>query len=75
MLLAAVVVAVYFVLRAYARSVGREERSDDAAPNAGSGGEDMVPCSRCGVHLPRSEAVRVQGALFCSEEHGRMRDQ
>jgi uncharacterized protein len=31
--------------------------------------EDMVSCSRCGVHLPRSEALPGRGGLFCGEAH------
>jgi len=30
---------------------------------------ELVSCARCGMHLPRSEAREVGGALFCSEEH------
>ena len=31
--------------------------------------ENMVACSRCGVHLPRSEALPGRGGLFCCEGH------
>lgn len=32
----------------------------------------MVPCARCGVHLPSSDAlVNEAGQLFCSEAHRR----
>jgi len=30
-------------------------------------GEDMVACSRCGVNLPRSEAVAEGGAYHCKD--------
>jgi uncharacterized protein len=31
--------------------------------------ERMVPCARCGLYIPESEAL-AQGALhYCSEEH------
>lgn len=33
-------------------------------------GEAMIPCTRCGVHLPYSEAViGATGVPFCSDEH------
>lgn len=33
-------------------------------------GEAMIPCTRCGVYLPYSEAViGATGAPFCSEDH------
>lgn len=31
--------------------------------------EDMVQCSRCAIHLPRSEAFLVNGKLYCSKDH------
>lgn len=32
--------------------------------------EAIIPCTRCGVHLPYSEAViGASGAPFCSEDH------
>lgn len=31
--------------------------------------EDMVSCSYCGIHLPKSEAIRDRNNYFCSDEH------
>jgi hypothetical protein len=31
--------------------------------------EDMVQCTVCAVHLPRSEAYLLDGHLYCSKEH------
>ncbi|HUL57356.1 MAG TPA: PP0621 family protein [Usitatibacter sp.] len=31
------------------------------------GGEDMVACARCGVNLPRSEAVSEGGVYHCKD--------
>lgn len=35
-------------------------------------GERMVQCEYCGVHFPASEAVSVDGHIYCSEEHRRL---
>lgn len=32
----------------------------------------MVPCARCGLHLPRSDALPAGEQFFCSEEHRRL---
>lgn len=32
--------------------------------------EDMVRCAHCGVYLPQSESVFLDGAFYCSPEHG-----
>lgn len=34
--------------------------------------ETMVACARCGLNLPRSEALEGAGRFYCSEEHRRM---
>jgi len=31
--------------------------------------ENMVQCSTCQVHLPRSEAFLVNGNFYCSQAH------
>ena len=58
--------AVYWILKRYRRRVDRGESKPPAA-----GGEDMVQCTQCGVHLPRSESITTQGDFFCSAEHQR----
>lgn len=58
--------AVYWILKSYRRRVDRDEAKPPAA-----GGEDMVRCTRCGVHLPRSESITARGNFFCSAEHQR----
>jgi uncharacterized protein len=47
------------------------ERSQRATPAQG-GGEDMVRCAVCGVHLPRSESFTSRGRFYCSDEHRRL---
>lgn len=39
------------------------------APHAHADGEAMVRCERCGVYLPRSEAVDRGDRHYCSLEH------
>jgi uncharacterized protein len=33
--------------------------------------QKVVPCARCGVHVPRAEAVVHDGKEYCSPEHAR----
>jgi uncharacterized protein len=51
------------------KGLARKARPGDG-PRAG--GERMVGCSQCGVHLPISEALEAEGRYFCSEEHRRL---
>jgi uncharacterized protein len=53
-------VAVYLVFAGASR---RRERHAELRP------ETMVPCAYCGIHLPRSEALEVDGRYFCGQEH------
>lgn len=63
-----VVLGALWVARAARRRV-RGRPTDAAPPAAAPRQEDMVACSECGVHLPRSEALPGRGGLFCSEAH------
>jgi uncharacterized protein len=53
----------------FGRNRTRRPPRDDAAPRATGGPEEMSRCARCGVHLPRSEALLASGQLYCSAEH------
>jgi uncharacterized protein len=67
LLLALVLVVVYYLFKTWKRKAGRSPRASDSAAT-----EDMVRCAQCGVHLPRSESV-INGELFyCTPEHLRL---
>jgi uncharacterized protein len=51
------------------KGLGRRGRPGEARR---AGGERMVGCSQCGVHLPISEALEADGRYFCSEDHRRV---
>jgi len=61
---------VYWILKSYRRRVERKEQRPPSA-----GGEDMVQCALCGVHLPRSEGITTQGRVYCTSEHQRKHQQ
>jgi uncharacterized protein len=60
LLLILAAVAIYLFLAGASRN---RKRRGDPPPEA------MVPCARCGVNLPRSEALEAGGRFFCSDEH------
>ena len=55
---------VYLAVRGFSRPAGKKP------PKGGS--ERMVHCEHCGLYLPESEAIRVEGRNFCSPEHQRI---
>jgi uncharacterized protein len=61
LIIIAVIALVFWLLKGYGRSISRQGSS--------AMGEDMVRCAQCGVHLPKSESLIVQGAFFCSDAH------
>lgn len=64
LLLIVVGFTVWAVIRAYQRSLDKP-----SAPTHEPAVEDMVKCARCGVNLPRSEAIYSSGDFFCTPEH------
>ena len=57
----AVGAVVYWLLKSYAKQPPKKDETFVA--------EDMVRCSQCGVHLPKSESILAGGQFFCSEAH------
>lgn len=64
LLLILVLLAVYWVFR------GRRQDAPPASAPAPAGGEDMVACAHCRLHLPRAEAVAGRdGRFYCCDAH------
>lgn len=59
----AVAAVIYWLLKSYAKQPPKKDDQFVA--------EDMVRCSQCGVHLPKSESILAGGQFFCSEAHRR----
>ena len=49
----------------------RDEEKEPSGDKPAAGRGELVRCAHCGVHLPRSEALAVDGAYFCDAEHAR----
>lgn len=58
LLLLAVGLVVFFVVRAYRRSLVRSAETEIPV-------ENMVRCARCGVNLPKSEALCKDDVCVC----------
>jgi len=71
LVLVAIVIALFWLLRRALARVERGARNEDpnpAAPGAGVPAE-LVRCAHCGVHLPRAEAREAAGRLYCGDDH------
>ena len=68
-ILAIAIAAALWLLRGF-----RKRSKDDVSPSAPPEAEAMVRCARCGVHLPRGEALMSRQRFFCSAEHERESD-
>ena len=62
-LLAVVVLVLWLARSGRRRVVGKEPLPP--LPKQ----EDVVACSQCGLHVPRSDALPGRGGQFCSEAH------
>jgi hypothetical protein len=54
----------YRLVRYYGKSLPGQ-----ADPSKLESEGDMVRCSVCGVHFPKSEGFLAAGKYYCSEEH------
>jgi uncharacterized protein len=68
LVLVLVVIAVYWIFRSHKKKPGGASRRNGAGPPV----EDMVRCTHCGVHLPRSESIAAGEVFFCTPEHRRL---
>ena len=59
----AIIFGVLFVLRLVNSKKTRRPDDQHAAPHS----EPMVRCARCGVYLPRSEALESSGSYRCRD--------
>ena len=53
---------------AAAKSDRHRPSNHDQAP-AARAVEHMVRCAHCGIHLPRSDALLIDGYTWCSQAH------
>ena len=64
LLLVAIAIVVYLLVKSFRQRLGSENAPDKA-------GEDMVSCSFCGTHLPKAECIVHAGKCYCTEAHKR----
>ncbi len=73
---AIVIVSALLFARLLVRQQSKGKGAGQLPPATGSKAkptpEAMVRCEHCGIHLPRSEAVLVDGRIGCSAEHARL---
>lgn len=51
---------------------GQQRGSAARPPKAAGAGEAMIRCDRCGLNVPKSEAVADGSRWYCSEDHRRL---
>ena len=72
--LALIIWCVIYFFKEYIAKVNSKETNDNQATNHknvedSDKTEDMVQCTTCQVHLPRSEAFLVANEFYCSRAH------
>jgi uncharacterized protein len=63
--------AIWIAFHLIKRSMNQSplQNSDKANTQNKDTTEDMVECTTCAVHLPRSEAFLAGGHFYCSRDH------
>jgi uncharacterized protein len=64
LLLAAAIWALYIMVRRLLARRGKGQSPADTAPPV-----TMVSCTRCGIHVPQTEALEKDGQFYCCREH------
>lgn len=60
-----IVALVYWLFKSYARKLNKQDQ--EQPPKT----QDMVSCAHCGINLPKSESVSVDGKYYCCTAHSR----
>ena len=66
-----VLLAVLVVAYIWWRNERRATMAPPTEPRRPPAPQDMVACARCGVHLPRPEALTSGQRSYCCAEHQR----
>ena len=75
LLWALVIICVLFVARLLSHQSSKRVRQAErtrAQSQVRAPSEQMVRCAHCGIHLPRSEALLLEGRTWCGTEHARL---
>jgi len=66
----ALLALAWFAFGALRRAARRAARPPSPpVPPAAGAGTTMVPCARCGLHVPEPEAIRRGDRYYCSRQH------
>lgn len=68
-----IIALVYWLLTSYRRR--SDKPADTGKTQEAAKPQDMVSCAHCGVHLPKSESLLVDGKYYCCEAHSRGRNE
>ena len=58
-----IIVLVYLLFKSYRKQAPKQ----DELPKS----QDMVSCAHCGINLPKSEGLSVDGKYYCCAAHSR----
>ena len=58
-----IIALVYWLFKSYRKQLPKQ----DEPPKT----QDMVSCARCGINLPKSDSLFVDGKYYCSAAHSR----
>lgn len=72
LLLLGVAALVWLLRRAFNRASDQGDADGERRAGPSREIDELVRCARCGVHVPRVEALSRDGRHFCSREHARL---
>lgn len=68
-IMALVALALWFLRKALGHNKADKTSTSEAPEKRSAKTLDLVACSRCGLHIPREEALLRDKQFFCSPDH------
>lgn len=67
-----IILAALTVARIVSRQSASRKHPRASGKTAAKKAEAMVRCEHCGIHLPRSDALLLDGKTWCSSDHAKL---
>jgi len=58
-----VIALAYLLFKSYRKQLPRQDEPTK--------GQDMISCAFCGIHVPKSESLLVDGKYYCCDAHSK----
>lgn len=62
-----VIALAYWLYKSYRKRLPKQDES--TREQNMTNGQDMISCAHCGIHVPKSESLLLDGKYYCCTAH------